>query len=226
MSNPPPLQPLPGDPNGYPGGGYFPGTTGAAGNQPVDYRAGSIATARTSISAIVSLVLGILGCIPWLTGIAAILTGIVGIRATRDHYVRGRGMAIAGLLLGMISVGLWTLAGGFGAWEFVASAPARALSHQFIADLAAGNIPAATAESTANLTQPQLQAVATLMQGWGTLGNVRVNTVQVDSNAGNNQCFTWGTLITTQGSNVCVHTFQIHSVEQNGIWKVDNCFVQ
>jgi hypothetical protein len=39
---------------------------------------------RTSGTAIASLVLGIFGCIPFVTGIAAVVLGIIGIRVTRS----------------------------------------------------------------------------------------------------------------------------------------------
>lgn len=62
---------------------------------------------RTSAAAVASLIFGILGCLV-ITGIIAIITGIVGIKATKNPNVKGRGMAIAGLILGLIG----TLGGG------------------------------------------------------------------------------------------------------------------
>lgn len=56
---------------------------------------------RTSAAAVTSLICGLLGCFV-VTGIIAIITGIIGLRATRDPNVRGRGLAIAGLVLGVL----------------------------------------------------------------------------------------------------------------------------
>ena len=50
---------------------------------------------RTSAAAVTSLVCGILGCFI-ITGIVAIITGIIGLSATSNPNVKGRGMAVAG----------------------------------------------------------------------------------------------------------------------------------
>jgi MFS family permease len=56
---------------------------------------------RTSFPAVLSLIAGLLG---WfvLPAIVAILAGIIGLKHTRNPNVRGRGLAIAGLILGTI----------------------------------------------------------------------------------------------------------------------------
>jgi predicted Zn finger-like uncharacterized protein/prepilin-type processing-associated H-X9-DG protein len=64
----------------------------------------SIQPARTSGWAIWSLVCGLLSfCLPVLGNIPAIIFGIVGIVKTGMPNVRGRGLAIAGLILGVIA---------------------------------------------------------------------------------------------------------------------------
>jgi len=42
------------------------------------------------------------GCVPFLTGLLAVIFGVVGMRRTRDRRVGGRGLAIAGLCLGIV----------------------------------------------------------------------------------------------------------------------------
>ena len=56
---------------------------------------------RTSIPAVVSLVAGLLG---WfvLPAVVAIFAGVIGLKQTRNPAVRGRGMAMGGLILGTI----------------------------------------------------------------------------------------------------------------------------
>jgi hypothetical protein len=56
---------------------------------------------RISIPAAVSLVCGLLG---WLviTAVVAIFAGIIGLKQTRNPNIRGRGMAMGGLILGSI----------------------------------------------------------------------------------------------------------------------------
>ncbi len=67
----------------------------------------NMAPQRTSAAAVASLIFGILGCLV-ITGIIAVITGIIGISATKNPNVKGRGMAIAGLILGLIG----TIGGG------------------------------------------------------------------------------------------------------------------
>lgn len=72
---------------------------------------------RTSAAAVTSLICGILGCLV-ITGIIAIITGIIGISATKNPNVKGRGLAIAGLILGLIGTiggGICIGGGGFAA---------------------------------------------------------------------------------------------------------------
>jgi hypothetical protein len=70
--------------------------------------------ARRSICALASLVLGLVLCCP-LTSVAAIILGAVGINATRQRTVTGRGLAVAGLSLGVLGAALQL---AFGAWAY------------------------------------------------------------------------------------------------------------
>jgi hypothetical protein len=66
---------------------------------------------RLSKSALFSLIFGILGCIPFVTGLLAFLLGIIGFFATGKPGVRGRWMAIVGIILAVLSIGLWSTLG-------------------------------------------------------------------------------------------------------------------
>jgi prepilin-type processing-associated H-X9-DG protein len=69
----------------------------------VDY--GTAATApRTDGLSIASLVAGCAICVPFIAGILAIVFGIIGLKRTRSPHVRGRGFAIAGLVLGIVNI--------------------------------------------------------------------------------------------------------------------------
>jgi hypothetical protein len=81
-------------------------------SQPGGAAASPYAPARTSGLAIASLVCGIAGitCM-FLPGIAAVICGHMALRQIADPNVRmeGRGMAIAGLVLGYLSVAIMAL---------------------------------------------------------------------------------------------------------------------
>src|SRR5882724_10195564 len=128
---------------------------------------------RTNGAAIASLVCGVMGCIPWLTGLAAVILGIVGLRKTRDPQVGGKGMAIAGLILGGISILAWTLYFGLvGAAIFTAvkgTAPQRDLAKQFLTDLSQQDVAAASAKTTSDVTKEDVQALADKVKPWGAM---------------------------------------------------------
>lgn len=69
-------------------------------------------TATTNVLAIVSLVTGVAGLtfVPFLGGIAAIVTGHISLHQLKSKPENGRGMAIAGLVTGYVGVGLAVLA--------------------------------------------------------------------------------------------------------------------
>jgi len=69
---------------------------------------------RLSVCAVASLVLGLVLCCP-LTSVAAIVLGAVGLNATKARMASGRGLAVTGLVLGLIGTALQV---AFGAWSY------------------------------------------------------------------------------------------------------------
>jgi hypothetical protein len=123
----------------------------------------------TSGAAIGSLICGILGCIPIITGLLAIILGIVGIKATSNPNKGGRTLAIIGLILGVLSIAGWGLFGGaiYGMW--VGAKPHVALAESFINDMTAGNVSAAMTKCDKSMPQDKVQTAADEMQKWGSL---------------------------------------------------------
>ncbi len=68
--------------------------------------------------AVASLVCGFLFCIPAITGLLAVLFGLVGFSRGKDPLRGGRGMAMAGLLLGLLSLAGWSGVGYFAWWGY------------------------------------------------------------------------------------------------------------
>ena len=129
---------------------------------------------RTNGAAVASLVCGLIFCIPFVTGLAAIVLGIFGIKKAKDPMVGGKGLAIAGLILGVLSVGIWTLFGG-GILALVKGTEAqRDVARQFITDLAAGNVDAAQANTDGTISREQLEDWSKTMQGWGKLNDTTI----------------------------------------------------
>ena len=59
-----------------------------------------------STAAVVSLVCGVLLCLGPMTGITAVIAGVIARRAVRDNpaTVGGAGMALSGILLGVLNL--------------------------------------------------------------------------------------------------------------------------
>src|SRR5436190_23859783 len=150
---PPANVPPPGAPYGYPPGAM----------QPPQRRANG--------AAIASLICGILGCVPIITSLVAVILGIVGIKKANDPQVNGgKAMAIIGLLLGLLGLAGWGLFGGSIAAVLSGTSAQREVARQFVKDLAAGNIDAAQANAdTSSITREELVAISQKMKGWGTL---------------------------------------------------------
>jgi hypothetical protein len=151
---------------------------------------------KTSGAAVASLICGILGCVPFITGLLAVILGIVGLKATKDPRYTGRGMAIAGLVLGLLSLLLWGIFGGtagIGGWmAYNYTKPAREAAKQFASDLAAGNVDAAQARTTSRVKREELQAAADKMKNWGTFQDTTMPVGSVQKTNGVEEAYVAG----------------------------------
>jgi hypothetical protein len=140
----------------------------------------SISKPRTSVAAIISLICGLLGCIPFVTGLAAVILGIVGIKKTKDPMVKGRGLAIAGLVLGGLSIAGWAISLPIALVVLTKTAePARLTAEQFTRDLSEGKIDAALASSAEGMDRSKLEALSERMKPWGTFRSFRITSYNV-----------------------------------------------
>ncbi len=89
------------------GAAFVPAALDPAALEPAGVTYASGANVRSNPLAIASLICGCLLCVPLVPGIASIITGAIALRKTRDPAVTGKGMAIAGLVLGILNVLLW-----------------------------------------------------------------------------------------------------------------------
>ncbi|HEX4054583.1 MAG TPA: DUF4190 domain-containing protein [Tepidisphaeraceae bacterium] len=176
---------------------------------------------RSNGFAIASLVLGILGCIPFLTGLLAIVLGVIGIRKTRDSSVGGKGLAIAGMILGIISVLGWSGFGGLMGYAYRESKPAGVVAKQFLRDISAGNINAAMANST-GLTAAQLQTQNRQMISLGPLQSVSISSFNLSTFNSQSIMSLGGAATFASGPKTC--TFNL--VKTGGIYKVKSFWIQ
>jgi hypothetical protein len=128
---------------------------------------------KTNGMAIASLVCGLLGCIPWfITGLLAIVFGIIGLGKAKQPQTGGKGLALAGLILGILSI-FWS--GGFivsSLWLYhkgqaMLIQPARAATSGFVNSLAAGDTDKARTYTTGTLEQSDFSALSQQIKSYG-----------------------------------------------------------
>jgi hypothetical protein len=135
---------------------------------------------KTNGPAVASLVCGILGCVPFITSLAAIVLGIVGIKKTKDPRVGGKGLAIAGLILGVLGLGMWGLFGG-GIFALIKGTETqREVARQFLKDLSAGNIEAAMVQTNGGIPREDVVKLSEQMKAWGPMSDATIMGVSAE----------------------------------------------
>jgi hypothetical protein len=122
-------------------------------SQTPSYR---LAPSITNGFGLASLIAGIVGfCVPLIGGVAAVVLGFVGVRRSKITHT-GKGMSIAGMVLGGISIVIWaifwsTLLTALHIGKAVVNAttvePPRLAVEQLLRDLTGNNLSGAGAES-------------------------------------------------------------------------------
>jgi len=142
---------------------------------------------QSNVAAVVSLITGILGCIPGVSLLAVIL-GIVGIVKAGRPNVGGKGLAIAGLILGLIGCLGWTGGGLFiavTAKKLVAEgAPARAVAKQFATDVGKGDADAAIRDCSSSMSPDKVRAAVSEAQSWGAFRDATFLAFNLNTNNG------------------------------------------
>jgi hypothetical protein len=126
-------------------------------------------------------------------------------------------MAVAGLVLGFLSIVVWGLFGGGMLVLIHGSGPQRVFAKQYLSDLSAGNIDQCVQHSSSRLTKDQIEVFAKQAQGWGTLNDTTVMALSLNNNSG-----TFGGVV----SGGCKfsggpHTFSMTLIKDSGALKVD-----
>ncbi len=161
---------------------------------------------------------GLIFCVPFVTGLIALIAGFVGISSTANPAVKGRGMAIAGIILGLISLGIWALVGFEGLTLYRSSAPDRMFAQSYLADLAAGRIDQCAQNSTTNLTHQALQNDYTQLKSWGTFQGATAFPNAWSSASGKMTIGLRGVCVFNGGQ----HQFMMTVIEESGTRKVDS----
>ncbi len=117
--------------------------------------------------AITSLISGLLGCVPFVAGIVAIIAGIVGLRRANDPRYGGRPLAIGGLLLGVLSVFFWLFYGTAFFDPFLAAGEPRRVAQEFVRMASDGAIDNAIQRAAPTLARAELERLVSQIEAWG-----------------------------------------------------------
>ena len=170
MSQYPPPPPPQNYPQGYaPGQNYPPGQGYPPTGQPYGY---TPHPKGSNGAAIASLILGILLCIPAVTGLFAIILGFVGSKKANDPRFGGKGMAVTGIVLGFLNLIGWAIAGGLIYSGYQQVKPMIANSRDFITAMSDGDMNKASAFTHSTMNRGDLQRASDQMKSWGKLKDV------------------------------------------------------
>lgn len=128
---------------------------------------------KTSVAAIISLISGLILCLPVVPQIIAIITGFVGLKSSSQPGMSGRGFAIAGLVLGFVGLLGWLVGGGATALAaasiYKISKPMVADCRTFTTDLAKGDVDSAYAFcDSSSISKESIDELSTTVQQWGS----------------------------------------------------------
>ena len=167
---------------------------------------------RLSGKALTSLILGILFCIPVLPSILAIFFAIGGFRATRIPGVKGRGFAIAGLVMGICGTIFWVGIACFVTFLIIGSRAPRATLHDFQTQLAAKNISAASSMCESTISSKDIESMIAYMDPFGSFIDLRCTGVNLQPGT----CVLSGYMQFSKGP----HTFTVTLTNTSGTWKI------
>lgn len=176
---------------------------------------------RTNGLALASLIVSIAGfCVLFVGGLVGLVLGILGLRKARDPNVGGRGMAVAGIVLGVLSfltsfIIVGSIYYGIHA-AFKVSEPQRLVARQFVQDLSSSDPAAASKEATGNLTPSELNAMGDKLHALGTFKDMTSSNININDNNGVMTCTLHGVAVFTNGT----QTYDITLTRVGNAWKV------
>ena len=144
---------------------------------------------RSNGFAIASLICGILGCFG-ITGIMAIVFGILGIKRSKQPMTGGKGLSIAGIILGILGIiGMAGLIGttiwGYGFAKERLLNPTNQVAGSFLTSLVNGDTATARTYTTGSLSQQELTDLSTKLKGMGKFKDLDLTQFNNRQSAGN-----------------------------------------
>lgn len=166
--------------------------------------------------AIASLVCGLLGCVPYATGAAAVVLGIVGLNKANDPRYTGRGLAIGGIVLGALSFVFWLFFSTTVFGLFTATGQPRQLAQEFVRMTSDGAVDAATARAAPHMSRAEIEQLAKRMREWGAYQDLTSDSSSLHVAGGVTTCDLSGTATFANGE----RPFAMTLIKEADAWKV------
>lgn len=168
--------------------------------------------------ALASLITALVGgCVPVIGGLLAILFAFFGFRRAKTSN-SGKGLAIAGLIIGLLSVAGWGIFGmaGLGVWK--ATEVNRQLSVTFMNDLSAGDISkAAKSTDSTTVQEDEIRGMSNYVKKHGTITDITSFSFEVKETPGSSTAEVASVVTFSDGSQ---HTLLSRQRKVNGVWKI------
>jgi hypothetical protein len=194
--------------------------------QPTAYTMAPAAK-RGNGAAITSLILGILFCVPFLTSFLAVIFGFVGVRKARDPHVSGKGLAITGLLLGLLGLAGWSLVFASGGYAIYAAykygEPVRSAAKQFALDLSTGNVDAAKSRTTDRIKREDLVRASDNLKALGPIQDTTLFSSKWNTENGVTSMEVAGVIHFPRDKTV---PYYVHFVKEGDAFKIDGVLLE
>ena len=139
--------------------------------------------ANMSKAAVASLICGVAFFVPVLASLLAVLLGCVGLVTTRAGKTRGRMLAIAGIVAGIMGIFFWIGVGCF-VWGVVELTKGpRVATHAFVEDLAADRVAAAEAR-TDGISPADLESLHVYVKSQGDFRDTFFSSTNINNDQG------------------------------------------
>jgi hypothetical protein len=140
--------------------------------------------------AIASLICGILGCIPVITSLLAVVLGVVGVKKSKEPNTGGKPLAIVGIVLGIIGILGWAGFGaagyfGYGMAKKLILGPTQEVAGGFLTSLASGDVATAKSHTTGDMSDAELETLSTQVKGLGSFKDFSLTNFQANTASGN-----------------------------------------
>jgi len=171
-----------------------------------------------SIAAAASLACGIFLIVPFFAGLAAVALGVIGVRQVNESNptMRGRRLAVAGIILGLLNIFGWT---AYFTMIGEISDPGRSVARLFINDLNSANTADARRQCLDNVHSDRLKAASNQLKDWGGVRSISV--LYVTSETADE--ITTGSVRGTLRTPTCEHLFQLQTVCRYGsTWEISD----